>query len=369
MKTIFNIDKVRICLLQPEGFYDSLYQAFQNNPGKKIQYNGYHLSFAEKKDVNDKDITARLYLEDVKDTEVPWYQMKPLFRELGTFTFNKSQKYGSKCFFTFSTKSLYETAHIVYEGEGINTKYNYFTYPFFVFKELGLQFNNVSYLEIACDTEASVINRIRYAVGKPDLFDMVLLWKKVEDPNAILDGFWEYYQRSRVRKASRPSLYIHPAKSESGNNQSLKVYDKARELLQSRPDKEVLTRAWNGMDDKIQRMEISVENKQFKRFFNEMNARCPERWLYHDSSVIFPEQKQEEYRQALEHFFYDLGMNEDLRAEMFDYFSKHLLHFKLRNHDKTQVSILDLSVNSLAVLRRLGEKKTRKRNPKTNIGG
>lgn len=356
MKTIFNIDKLRICLLQPEGFYDSLYQAFQDNPGKRIQYDGYYLSFAEKQDVNDKDITARLYLEDVRDTEVPWYQMKPFSRELGTFTFNKSQKYGSKCFFSFSTKSLYETSQVVYEGKDTNTKYNYFTYPFFVFHELGLKFNNVSYIEIACDTEASVINRIRYAVGKPDLFDMVLLWKKVEDPTAILDGFWEYYQRSRVRKASRPSLYIHPSKSESGNNQSLKIYDKARELAQSRPDKEDLTRAWNGMKDGIQRMEIRVENKQFKRFFDEMNKRYPERWLHHDRRIIFPEQKKEEERQALEYFFYSLGMDESLRAEMFDYFSNHLLHFKLRNHDKTQVSILDLSVNSLATLRKLGKK-------------
>ena len=325
MKTVFNIDKVRICLLQPDGFYDNLFQSFQDNPNKRIQYDGFYLSFGEDKDVNDKDITAKLYLTDTSP------------RDLGTFTFNKSQKYGSKCFFSFSTKSLYESVLTVREIDGF-TKYNYFSFPFYAFGRLGLTFNNVTSVEIACDTEASVISRIRYAVGNPDIFDMILLWKKVENPFEILDGYWEYYQRSRLRKASRPSLYIHPAKYEAGNNQSLKVYDKARELAQSRPDKEVLTRAWNEMSDKIQRMEISIENKQFKRFFKDISKSNPGRW------------------QALEHFFYDLGMNEDLRAEMFDYFSKHLLHFKLRNHDKTQLSILDLSVNSLATLRMVGEK-------------
>ena len=326
--------------MQPEGFFNSLYEAFQSVPGKKYYFDGFFLTYYEDKDVNDKDITAHLYSEGNPP------------QELGTFVFNKSNKYGSKCFFTFSTKSFYQAAHFVYDGHGEMTKYNYFTYPFFVFSTLGLQFNNVTSIEIACDTEASVISRIRYAVGKPDLFDMILLWKRVENPDEILDGYWEYYQRSRLRKASRPSLYIHPAKYESGNNQSLKIYDKARELAQSRPDKEVLTRAWNEMSDKIQRMEISIENKQFKRFFKDISKSNPGRW------------------QALEHFFYDLGMNEDLRAEMFDYFSNHLLHFKLRNHDKTQVSILDLSVNSLAVLRKLGEKqKKRKENRKTNIGG
>ena len=311
---------------------------------QKIQYDGFFLSFIEGKDVNDKDITVQLYLMDNPN------------RELGTFTFNKSQKYGSKCFFTFSTKSLYQTANLVYEGEGKNAKYNYFTYPFYAFRELGLLFNNVTSMEVACDTEASVIGRIQYALGKPEVFDMVLLWKKVENPHEILDGYWEYYQRSRLRKASRPSLYIHPAKYEAGNNQSLKVYDKARELAQSRPDKEVLTRAWNGMSDKIQRMEISIENKQFKRFFNDISKKNPERWISPSNDTLSAEQKQERYRQALEHFFFDLGMNEELRAEMFDYFSNHLLHFKLRNHDKTQVSILDLSVNSLATLRKLGKK-------------
>ena len=110
------------------------------------------------------------------------------------------------------------------------------------------------------------------------------------------------------------------------------------------------------MSDKIQRMEISIENKQFKRFFNDISKKNPERWISPSNDTLSAEQKQERYRQALEHFFFDLGMNEELRAEMFDYFSNHLLHFKLRNHDKTQVSILDLSVNSLATLRKLGKK-------------
>lgn len=348
MKTIFNIDKVRICLQQPEYFYDNLYNAYHNSPNSVIDYDGFYLAFDSEDNVNDKDITAKLFLED-----------KPPV-ELGTFTFNKSKKYGSKCFFSYATKSLYEAVNYVYEGKDkCVTKYNYFTYPFFAFDSLGLIFNNVTSIEIACDTEASVISRIQYAVGKPDVFDMILLWKKVKSPEEILDGYWEYYQRSRLKKAPRPSLYIHSAKYEAGNNCTLKVYDKARELAQSRKDKEVLTRAWNGMEDKIQRMEISVENKQFKRFFQDINAANPDKWLYHNPTSATREQKMEEYRQGLEHFFYDLGMNEDIREAMFDYFSNHLLHFKLRNHEKTQVSILDLSVNSLTTLRKIGKGKSK----------
>ena len=348
MKTIFNIDKVRICLQQPENFYDYLYNEYHDNSNGVIYYDGFYLDFGSEENVNDKDITAKLFLEDKSPVE------------LGTFTFNKSKKYGSKCFFVYATKSLYETANYVYEGRNKGfTKYNYFTYPFYAFDRLGLIFNNVTSVEIACDTEASVINRIQYAVGKPEVFDMILLWKKVKSPEEILDGYWEYYQRSRLKKAPRPSLYIHSAKYEAGNNCSLKVYDKARELAQSRKDKEVLTRAWNGMQDKIQRMEISIENKQFKRFFQEINASNPNKWLNHNPASNTREQRQEEYRQGLEHFFYDLGMNEEIRAEMFHYFSNHLLHFKLKNHEKTQVSILDLSVNTLTTLKRLVKDKSK----------
>jgi len=347
MKTIFNIDKVRICLQQPENFYDNLYELYHNTPHGTIKYDdGFYLAFENEGDVNDKDITAKLFLADEHPIE------------LGTFVFNKSKKYGSKCFFSFATKSLYASANLVYEGEEKGfIKYNYFNYPFLVFERLGLVFNNVTSIEIACDTEASVIDRIKYAVGKPDVFDMILLWKKVKTPDEILEGYWEYYQRSRIKKAPRPSLYIHPSKYDAGNNCSLKVYDKARELAQSRKDKDVLTRTWNGMNDKIQRMEISIENKQFKRFFKHISTTYPNRWLFHSQSSVTREQKREEYRKGLEHFFYDLGMNEGIRAEMFDYFSNHLLHFKLRNHDKTQISILDLSVNSLSKLSNLRKKK------------
>lgn len=348
MKTIFNIDKVRICLLQPENFYDYLYNAYHNSPHSVIDFDGFYLSFESAEVVNDKDITAKMFLEN-----------KPPV-ELGTFIFNKSKKYGSKCFFSFATKSLYETANYVYEGKdkGI-AKYNYFSYPFYAFSQLGLVFNNITSIEIACDTEASVISRIQYAVGKPEVFDMVLLWKKVKNPEEILDGYWEYYQRSRIKKAPRPSLYIHSAKYEAGNNCTLKVYDKARELAQSRIDKEVLTRAWNGMEEKIQRMEIAVENKQFKRFFQDICAANPNRWLFHNQSSTTREQKQEEYREGLEHFFFDLGMNEEIREAMFNYFSNHLLHFKLKNHDKTPISVLDLSVNTLTALRKLGKEKSK----------
>lgn len=356
MKTKINIDRVRICLQQPADFFDYLYGLFQKSPDKKVHYDGFFLMAADNVQVNDKDITVTLYLED----------NSPI--ELGKFVFNKSQKYGSMCFFTYATKCLYETSAVVNEGEdkGI-VKYNYFNYPFFVFSQLGLVFNSITSIEIACDTEVNIINKIQYAVSKPELFYMILMGKNVIDPEQPLEGFYEYYQRSRLRKASHPTLYIHPTLSLSGNKCELKAYDKARELAQSRQDKNVLTRAWNDMGGNIYRLEITVENKKFRQFFMKMCKIYPDRWLHNDAySAKTKERRNQLYKEAIEHFFFDLGMNESLRYEMFDYFASNLLHFKLHNRQKTQISILDLSVNSTTVLKGSVKRKRVKQSKKTS---
>lgn len=352
MKTKINIDKIRVCLQQPEDFYENLYHDLEESSDKKLYYEGFFLSVTDDEQVNDKDITATLYLLEEQPVE------------LGKFTFNKSHKYGTKCFFSYATKCLYATAGYIPLGENKGVeRYNYFSYPFQVFWRLGLVFNNVTSVEIACDTEANIINRIQYAVSRPELFYMTLLGKAIDDPEAILDGYWEYYQRSRVRKAARPSLYIHPAyidSSSTGSRCELKVYDKARELAQARKDKDVLTRTWNDMSGKIQRLEIRVENKKFRQFFTKMNKLYPGRWLNYPATSLSREQRKALYNQAIEHFFFDIGLNEDLRCQMFNYFSNNLLHFKLHNRHKSLVSILDLLVNSTAELKGLVKRKARK---------
>ena len=138
----------------------------------------------------------------------------------------------------------------------------------------------------------------------------------------------------------------------AGNRSELKCYDKARELAQSRADKDILTKAWNGMGDKIQRLEISLENKQIKRFFAEACNTHPDRWIY---------SSKDDYNEALEHFFMDLGLDESLRAEMFQYFCNHLLHFKLRNHTKTQLSVLDIASNTMPTFKKLNEAKKKRK--------
>ena len=77
MKTLFNLDRVRVCLLQPEGFYEALYYKYHGTPvdGTPVdgtpedgtpkegvlRYDGYYLSFADKEHVNDYSDYGRVY--------------------------------------------------------------------------------------------------------------------------------------------------------------------------------------------------------------------------------------------------------------------------------------------------------------------
>lgn len=343
IKTIFNIDRIKVCLKQPESLYDYLYEKYHKDKSKCITYNGFYLSFPEKEKVNDKDITAVLYLLDM-----------PIVK-LGEFVFNKSEKYGTKCFFTYSTKSLYDIAGVTTQGKGAKIPFNYFAFPFEAFRQLGLTFNNVSSLEIACDTEGNAIRKIQYAVGKPIAFDMILLWKKVKSETELLDGFYEYYQRTRAKKATSPTLYIHNSRAERGDRCELKIYDKARELAQVRNDKEPLVRAWNDMGNNIQRLEISVERKQFRKYFKKACADNNNKWIDHAIS-----DKTAQERAAIEEFFFELGLSESLRKDMFLYFADHLLHFKLKDHNKTPLSVCELAVLPESALKREVQRKTKR---------
>lgn len=316
VKYVCNVDQLKICLLQPDELFENLYNDLINSADYRCyrkQYDGFYL-VADKKAVNDKDITMRLFMND--DPNI----------DLGTFTFNNSQKYGTKCFFLYNTKIMYQKSIVI--EDGIDTyKANYFAYPFYAFDCLGLTFNNVTKIEIAVDVNVNAISRIQQAVSDVDTFHMILLGKNVKDPTEYLDGYYEFYQRSRLRKRRNPTLYI--GKQKSSGKVVLRVYDKTRELEQARQDKEEIIKVWDDIGDYIQRLEISVGKEAFNRFLKHIRKKQPNRW---DESASL---------------FSALGEDPELRLKMFAYFSNDLLHFKVKNHDKTQVSLLELVVGDV----------------------
>lgn len=332
-----NLDRVRICLTCPDSFFDKLFSNFCVLKKDSIEFDGFTLSNNDSEENNRNSITARLFLEEGK----------LLPTKLGDCEFRRSRMNGIKCFFTYNTSLLYETDTYTYSIRNKNVqKYNYFIYPLLAFEVMGLKFNNVTSVELAADTDSNVIHKINYAVGKTELFDMILHHKKILNPNEELNGYGVYYPRSRKRISSRPTLYVKsPHHKEFGNNISLKIYDKAREMAQSCPYKETTIREWNNMTKNIQRMEVTIENKPFQRFFKQMRAKDPGKYANVGLSM---ENGSIGEKEALEYFFMELGQNQDLRREMFTYFSNLLLHFRLKNHTKDQITLLCLAESSIS---------------------
>lgn len=337
-KTIFNVDRLRLCLAPTKEFsYQKYYDAFHKSRNQVIDYGeeGFYLIAHDAKLVNDKDIEVCLYIKNEPDIM------------LGTFQFNNSQKYSNKCFFTYNTKVLYEVSGRIDEHE----KYNFFSFPFHAFEVMGLHFNNVTLMEIACDTEANIVQWIRSAVSDVDTFHMVLLGKSVADPDETLDGFWEFYPRSRKRKNSCPTLYVRPRNYKAARHAALKVYDKARELVEARPDKQAITQAWNEMSGKIYRMEVAVPNEKFKDFCRYLSKIKQSEFGAYVTSPKSLKGKSTVTSECIEHVLYMLGLNEEYRQIMFDYFANDLLHFKVRNRDKTQVSLHEIALFGLEVFK------------------
>ena len=344
-----NLDRVRICLICPDYFFDKLFGNFCISKKDSIEFDGFTLSKNDSEENNRKSIWARLFLEE--DKLLP--------TKLGECEFRRS-KNGIKCYFTYNTLLLYETDSYTYSIKNKKVqKYNYFIYPLLAFKAMGLKFNNVTTVEIAADTDSNAIRKINYAVGKPELFEMILNHKKVTNPDDILIGYGTYYPRSRKRISSRPTIYVKsPTQKEFGNNISLKVYDKAIEMAQTHSYKEPDIREWNEMPKKMQRIEVTIENKPFQRFFKKMQAIYPDKYT---NVGLSAENGSSGEKEALEYFFMELGQNQTLRREMFTYFSNLLLHFKLKNHTKDQITLLYLAENSISSFDKKSKKKVKEK--------
>ena len=355
-KVVCNIDKMTICLMQPRNFFvpfKKSMQAMKDQYYKLYYDNGaFYLAVEKETDLEENTITTHLYVEDIDNPDT--------YIKLGIFVFNNSKRYDRKCFFSYETKTLYQTS-FKYRDEkhNIASKHNYFIFPFYVFDRLGLTFNNVTRIEIALDTDYNIINAIKNAISDYETFQMILFNSNQRNHDKYLEGIWEYYQISRKKKLINPTLYVHKLKQKNGSLKELKIYDKARELCESRPDKKDTTHDWTEIRKKMYRAEINIGRNEFNNYFEQLEKKKSPLWQFGNlnpntneiredgkpvSENYKKQFKKEQIKNALVDYFYYLGNDEKYRIAMFDYFANNLLRFKMNNHDKTQVTIRELAM-------------------------
>ena len=140
---------------------------------------------------------------------------------LGTFTFSNSAKYEGKEFFTFENGALYRVYTRVPNGEPSN----HICDLLYVADFYGMTFNNITELELAFDS--NYISKVRKMIKDVDTYDLYLNGRKVLD-DETLDGYGEYYTRSRIKMSKLPTLYFSQAKD---TDMKMRIYDKAREKI------------------------------------------------------------------------------------------------------------------------------------------
>lgn len=245
-----SVDKLRVCLNMPDNLYDYLkdhYTRYDGTTNNRIlDEDDFTLVFIEE---DEQKMTATL---DVRDTDG--------YYRLGTFVFSNSAKYEGKAFFSFENAALYRIYMRQYNGEPTNHICDLISVCDFY----GLEFNNITELELALDSNYNYIGKVRRMIKNVERYDLYLNGRKVVN-DETLDGYGEYYSRSRTKLSKLPTLYFSQAKD---TDMKMRIYDKATELNESSPHKSARLKEWLGWEDinSLYRVEVVMHNTNVREF-------------------------------------------------------------------------------------------------------
>lgn len=300
IKASVNIDKLKVCLIQPEGLFEKIYNEEQDY----IIFDGFSMKRVE---CDNNAIVCNILLDEAGQTE----QIL-----LGHLTLNNTCKYAGKAFFEFENAALYTV-----EGIDEGNKYCKISNLYYVADVLGMKLNNVTQLDLALDSNINFIKKIIKAVKNYEELDMYLNGRKVLTPDEKLPEYGVFHGASRKRLESLPTLYLSQKKKEVGL--SMRVYDKTKELAEQSSYKKERYYQWLGWEtSKIYRTEITMHNVNIKEFCSIMGNRIAEQ-----GSLI--------------NILNLLGLK-DWRAECFIEMANRLIYFKDKKSRK-KLTLLDLA--------------------------
>lgn len=306
-KIKFNVDKKRLCYIQPEGLFNDIKQHPINS---WIDYNSeFKLHIID--DGRGKDETK----EPVKIKAQVILDDNTL---LGTFTFHNSAKYDGYCFFEFENKALYQSTCII-RGE----KYNCEQYLTYVADVLNLWLNDFTELEVACDVNHNVVAKVRKLIKDSENYDMFVNGKRIESDDRIIENYIEIYHRTRKKLDRQPTLYFRKKKDGSP---IIRIYNKSREINEVSKEKEYITQWDNFGHQDIYRIEINVRNEFYKDFSNNLRNDADYSHAWGDYNVQDALLSIEAYRAKVWQFFCDRGV-----------------YFRLKRDDRRTITLGDIA--------------------------
>lgn len=234
----FNIDKLKVCYHQPQELYNE-YTGYKQ--GQIIYRDDYVLYIIP--DDDDRHIRLSVSVGGIL---------------LGVLTLNNTKQCEGLCFFRFENRVLYEFLSMdVATGQ----RYNLISVWDNIADDLGLVYNNITEIEIACDTSFNLGAKVRKMVKDYQHYEMFANGKKITDPNRLIDNYHETFSRSRKRLQKYPTIYFDQAKKDAP---LLRIYNKSDEIDSNDNEKDYIS-AWNGFAP-IYRMEVRLKSNSIKEF-------------------------------------------------------------------------------------------------------
>jgi hypothetical protein len=184
----------------------------------------------------------------------------------------------------------------------------------------GMTFNNITEIELALDSNYNYIGKVRRMIKDIEHYDLILNGRRVSN-DENLDGYGEYYCRSRTKLSKLPTLYFSQAKD---TDMKMRIYDKATELNQSSPHKAERIKEWLGWEDfnDIYRVEIVLHNSNVREAVAKLGKEYNEEWGEH-SNILY------------------LLNDEKFRTMLFANSTDGLIYFKDKRNDE-KISIIDI---------------------------
>ena len=252
-----NADKLRVCFTMPENLYTYL--------------NEHYTRYDELTNVRilDEDDFSLVFIEDDETKMSAVLNVRDVdgYFRLGTFTFSNSAKHEGKAFFTFENGALYRVYTRVPNGE----QTNHICDLLYVADFYGMTFNNVTELELAFDSTYNYISKVRRMIKGVENYDLYLNGRKVTN-DETLDGYGEYYSRSRVKLSKLPTLYFSQAKD---TDMKMRIYDNPSQQNDITPHKPEHMITWLGWEYKINvyLLEVNLHNTNVRDFMERFGER------------------------------------------------------------------------------------------------
>ena len=300
-KTAYNIDKLKLCYrTTTANTFEYLTTMYDLNSEDKTNINStldrgkyiLHLIDHSSNDVEATAITVSICIKS-NDNEC---------HKLGVLDIKKGSRY---CFFSAENKALYTSF-------SDNEKHNCIHFIPQIAYSMGLEFNNISSMEIAKDSTRNYISAIQKYVRNYNDYEMFINGHLIKDENRIIPNYKKMYSSSRRKMSRTPTLYFSQS-----DGLCLKIYDKRREMNESEPSKLKYIPQWGGFSDsdRIYRAETMIKKRDIRTFLTEIGA--------NENDVL------------------DIITSPEKLAQMWRYATDRLLYFRSRAN-KEVITMADL---------------------------